>query len=221
MSCTIHGCWAIAPELPQNMDRSFATNLFSWPRVALGLPSANSGAKVHDLPVRPEGCGMSADDALPHTACIMIRSQLTELARIHPTALSAAVLARGSSLSVPPAPKADGGRLEGRSVPLRPTALASPGSFFRHFVRKLFGRAVRTIWAPEPSDHGIIVVRTPSRCPAPDPSGSAFFDSVSPGIRTNDGCDYTVEIEPDQDRGWCKSCGTNTVKSALILAGLI
>jgi hypothetical protein len=34
-------------------------------------------------------------------------------------------------------------------------------------------------------------------------------------------CDYATEVEPDQDRGWCESCGTNTVKSALILAGLI
>jgi hypothetical protein len=48
-----------------------------------------------------------------------------------------------------------------------------------------------------------------------------FSDSVSSGICTNDGCDYTVEVEPDRDRGWCESCGTNTVKSALILAGLI
>jgi hypothetical protein len=50
---------------------------------------------------------------------------------------------------------------------------------------------------------------------------ATFSDSVSPGICTNDGCDFTVEVEPDQDRGWCESCGTNTVKSALILAGLV
>ena len=46
-------------------------------------------------------------------------------------------------------------------------------------------------------------------------------DSVSPGICINPGCDYTTEVEPDQDRGWCENCRTNTVKSALILAGLI
>lgn len=46
-------------------------------------------------------------------------------------------------------------------------------------------------------------------------------DSVSPGICTNDGCDYTVEVEPDQTQGWCEACGTGTVKSALVLAGLI
>ena len=50
---------------------------------------------------------------------------------------------------------------------------------------------------------------------------AVFSDSVSPGICINDGCQYTVEVEPDQDRGWCEVCGTNTVKSALVLAGLI
>ena len=50
---------------------------------------------------------------------------------------------------------------------------------------------------------------------------ATFSDSVSPGICTNDECDDAVEVEPDQDQGWCKSCGNNTVKSALILADLI
>jgi hypothetical protein len=40
-------------------------------------------------------------------------------------------------------------------------------------------------------------------------------------ICVTDGCDYTCEMEPDQDRGWCEVCSTNTVKSALVLAGLI
>ena len=46
-------------------------------------------------------------------------------------------------------------------------------------------------------------------------------DSVSPGICTNGECDYTTEVEPDQDRGWCELCGKGTVHSALVLAGLI
>ena len=46
-------------------------------------------------------------------------------------------------------------------------------------------------------------------------------DSVSPGICMAGGCDYTTEVEPDQDRGWCELCGKGTVQSALILAGLI
>ena len=50
---------------------------------------------------------------------------------------------------------------------------------------------------------------------------AAAFDSVSPGICTTLGCDYTVEVEPDQDRGWCENCDKGAVKSALVLAGLI
>ena len=50
---------------------------------------------------------------------------------------------------------------------------------------------------------------------------AAAFDSVSPGICTKPDCDGTIEVEPDQDRGWCEVCGGNTVASALILAGII
>lgn len=50
---------------------------------------------------------------------------------------------------------------------------------------------------------------------------AATFDSVSPAICINPDCDYTTEMEPDQDRGWCEVCEQNTVQSALILAGLI
>jgi len=50
---------------------------------------------------------------------------------------------------------------------------------------------------------------------------SVVGDSVSPAICLNDGCDYMTEMEPDQDRGWCEGCGTNTVAAALVLAGII
>jgi hypothetical protein len=50
---------------------------------------------------------------------------------------------------------------------------------------------------------------------------TVLSDSVSPGICINPGCDCTTEVEPDQDRGYCESCRTQTVQSALILAGLI
>lgn len=50
---------------------------------------------------------------------------------------------------------------------------------------------------------------------------AVLSDSVSPGICINPGCDYSTEVEPDQDRCYCESCGTQTVQSALILAGLI
>ena len=49
----------------------------------------------------------------------------------------------------------------------------------------------------------------------------ACGDSVCPAICMNDGCDYTTGMEPDQDRGWCEVCGTNSMKSALVLAGII
>jgi hypothetical protein len=50
---------------------------------------------------------------------------------------------------------------------------------------------------------------------------AAVFDSVSPGICTCSGCDYTTEVEPDQRQGWCELCGRGTVASALVLAGII
>lgn len=46
-------------------------------------------------------------------------------------------------------------------------------------------------------------------------------DAVSPAICTRGGCDYTVEMEPDQDQGWCEACHSNSVASALVLAGII
>jgi hypothetical protein len=49
----------------------------------------------------------------------------------------------------------------------------------------------------------------------------ATFDSVAKGICTNPDCDYTTEVEPDQTEGYCEACGTQTVQSCLILAGLI
>jgi hypothetical protein len=49
----------------------------------------------------------------------------------------------------------------------------------------------------------------------------ATGDSVCPAICMNGGCDFTTELEPDQDRGWCPECQTNSMKSALVLAGLI
>lgn len=40
-----------------------------------------------------------------------------------------------------------------------------------------------------------------------------------PGICPH--CGYTTDVEPDQDRGWCEECEAQTVKSALILAGIM
>lgn len=49
----------------------------------------------------------------------------------------------------------------------------------------------------------------------------ASSDGVSPGICKNPGCDYTTEVEPDSDSGWCEVCQENSVVSALMLAGVI
>jgi hypothetical protein len=32
---------------------------------------------------------------------------------------------------------------------------------------------------------------------------------------------YTAEVEPDRRQGWCEVCGTTTVQSGIVLAGLI
>ena len=50
---------------------------------------------------------------------------------------------------------------------------------------------------------------------------AAVGDSVCPAICMTEGCNYTTEMEPDQTRGYCESCGGNTMASALVLAGLI
>ena len=50
---------------------------------------------------------------------------------------------------------------------------------------------------------------------------SVLLDVVSPGICMNQGCSYSTEVEPDQTRGYCESCDTNTVRSAMVLMGVI
>ena len=49
----------------------------------------------------------------------------------------------------------------------------------------------------------------------------ATFDSVAKGICTNPDCDYTTEVEPDSSSGYCEICGTQTVQSCLVLAGMM
>jgi hypothetical protein len=46
-------------------------------------------------------------------------------------------------------------------------------------------------------------------------------NSLCPAICMTEGCDYTTEMESDQDAGYCEACGGNTMVSALVLAGLI
>jgi hypothetical protein len=48
-----------------------------------------------------------------------------------------------------------------------------------------------------------------------------MWDNICPAICMTEGCDYTTEMESDQDAGYCEACGGNTVTSALVLAGVI
>ena len=50
---------------------------------------------------------------------------------------------------------------------------------------------------------------------------AVLSDSVSPAICMNEDCNYTCEMEPDQTRGWCDECRTNSMKAAPVLAGII
>jgi hypothetical protein len=50
---------------------------------------------------------------------------------------------------------------------------------------------------------------------------ATVMDSVCPAICMNECCDHKAEMEPDQAQGWCEVCNANSMKSALVLAGLI
>jgi len=47
------------------------------------------------------------------------------------------------------------------------------------------------------------------------------LDEVVPGICMNQDCDYVAEVEPDQREGFCEECSTRSIRSGLILAGLL
>lgn len=47
------------------------------------------------------------------------------------------------------------------------------------------------------------------------------FDSIGPGICTNEGCEYTTDVEADCENGFCEECETHTVSGGLILLGMI
>ena len=48
-----------------------------------------------------------------------------------------------------------------------------------------------------------------------------YLSSIVPGICVKDDCSYTKDVEPDQDRGYCEVCNTQTVESILILEGAV
>jgi hypothetical protein len=45
------------------------------------------------------------------------------------------------------------------------------------------------------------------------------IENVVPGVCGN--CGLVLEYEPDQTEGWCDECHRNTVKSGLVILGLI
>lgn len=49
----------------------------------------------------------------------------------------------------------------------------------------------------------------------------AVFESVVPAICTDDNCGLIQESEPDARANYCEECGQNTVKSCLVIAGVI
>ena len=48
-----------------------------------------------------------------------------------------------------------------------------------------------------------------------------IFESVVPGVCKDEGCLGIMEVEPDQDKGWCSACGETKVVSCLRLWGMI
>ena len=49
----------------------------------------------------------------------------------------------------------------------------------------------------------------------------SLLDASCLAICMNPECSYTEDLEPDQEEGWCPECNSNTMKSGLILAGII
>jgi hypothetical protein len=47
------------------------------------------------------------------------------------------------------------------------------------------------------------------------------LDEVVPAICMKPDCDFTADLEPDQREGWCEECDTHSMKSGLVLSGLI
>lgn len=49
----------------------------------------------------------------------------------------------------------------------------------------------------------------------------ATFDSIVPGICMDNSCKSIQECEPDATANWCEACEEKTVKSCLVIAGII
>jgi hypothetical protein len=49
----------------------------------------------------------------------------------------------------------------------------------------------------------------------------SMVNGVAKGICSDPICNYTNDVEPDQDKGYCEKCGGQTVTSCMVLAGMI
>lgn len=47
------------------------------------------------------------------------------------------------------------------------------------------------------------------------------LDSIVPAICMAPDCDHTADLEPDQRAGFCEACGRPSMKSGLVIAGMI
>jgi len=45
--------------------------------------------------------------------------------------------------------------------------------------------------------------------------------SIVPAICMTPDCDHTADLEPDQRAGFCEACGRPSMKSGLVIAGMI
>ena len=50
---------------------------------------------------------------------------------------------------------------------------------------------------------------------------AGVMDGICPAVCMNPECEYTCHMEPDQDQGFCELCEQNTVKSVLVITGMI
>ena len=66
-----------------------------------------------------------------------------------------------------------------------------------------------------------VLAKSEGYCSYNDLLEDILFDaSTVPGICTNPDCNFITSVEPDQARGYCEHCKTNTVKSCLVLANI-
>ncbi len=48
-----------------------------------------------------------------------------------------------------------------------------------------------------------------------------YLCGTVPSICWNDDCNNICDYEPDQNRGWCENCNEQSVKSCLVIEGIM